>query len=621
MQEDKLSPPEKKVGQRSRVPFILGGLGALLLVLVFMKGNDWRVAVDALASQEKVETDEFAEAYAKWGTWWGALANGVILLGLAGTHRWWSKDGAANETVGTKTSAPKWAWLALGVILALAGWLRWERADLSLYNDEAHTFRRYVAGTHRVDKKGELKWREVSWLKTLFFNQAGNNTVPNALVERLSYETWLKLTKSPAGTMNERALRLPVILASLGSIFFLWLVARRFGSIHSALAVALLAAVHFWMVRYGNEARGYGMNMLAICAMFYFLVRALEGNRWKWWVGFGLMQFLCLWSFSGAIYFIALFNGILLLERGLKVWKRGSSAATLWRPVIGMTVGGMAAIQMMLPTTAQLLLILKKFNSFRGEMELPWWKEVAALFASGLHWGTTDDAAHEAMLPELPMYGGLVVVVLLLLGIGCWRLVSASFWERLLCLSGLAAVPLSWFIMSQKGIYLHPWYVIFALQGTILLLALRKPAGSNSARWPAVVHWGLIAVLAAYWLAINYQNRDVCREDIRGAHEVIRDGTPGSDKRLLGVLISDMDVYDKHAVLVKSMADLDALIAKAKSENRELWINYARRQVIASDMPGVLPRLEGGSEFELVKKFTGMDESQFSQYVVKWTGK
>jgi len=75
-----------------------------------------------------------------------------------------------------------WKTLAgLILILGAAGALRWARMDLSFYNDEAHAFRRYIAGRFSETKEHKLKWKPVDWEDTLWFNEMGSK--PHALFD------------------------------------------------------------------------------------------------------------------------------------------------------------------------------------------------------------------------------------------------------------------------------------------------------------------------------------------------------------------------------------------------------------------------------------------------------
>lgn len=596
-----------------RIPILLVVLAILLIVFV-VTAQDWRLAREGA---ERLNVNLFTVAYAKWGTWWAAAINAVILLVLTATHQWWSAAESASSSLIRKfTPVPRHAWLMFGLILLLAGWLRWERADLGLYHDEAHTFKRFVAGTFRPNKKGEVKYFEVAWLNTFFFNQTGNNAPASSLAQRLSYQTWSNLGGQPKGAVNERVLRLPSVLASLGSLVFLWLVARRLFSWQASLASVLLAAVHFWSVRYGNEARGYAITMMAISAMFYFLIRGLEDHRWRWWLGVGLMQFLALWAFSGAIYFVAVFNAGLL---GMLVWdiKRNQAPASrLYRPLVGLTLGGMLCLQLMLPLVPQLTTAVGSMGSIRGEMNANWWRDVACVFTTGLRWGKEgEDCSASSMLLHFPGWWIMTLALVTLMIMGLAQLRTCSFPGKWIVLAGFVAVCVSWFVMGRKGLYLHTWYLTYALPGWFLLLG----AGWNGGRKTlAIISSGTLLILTVCSLWINHANRNATRENIRDAVRFVRDGSPAGNQRLLGIFPDDLETYARATDVFRSVEALNALISKAITEQKELWIVYSSLGYNDVDAKTVWDRLRNPNEFAPQARFPGMDESQYTRYVVRW---
>ena len=622
------SPSLKPTDRPARLwSVILVVAGVVMLGFVLWAGKDWRTArqvVDALELEGKSDTEKFTVGYAKWGTYWAAMINGVLCLGLGLTTRWWLGGGNVG---GEKVRLPrvgKWGWAMLAVALVLGGVLRWHRTELSFYNDEAHCFKRYIVGTARVDPKnptGGLKWRAVSWLKTFFFNQVGNNAVPASALGRISHAAWLGMAKAAPGTVNERAVRLPGVLASLGGIVFLWMTARRLFSTAAAGWVALLAASHFWMVRFGNEARGYALTLLALSAMGYFLCRARESQQWRWWVGFGLMQFLTLWSFSGAIYFVAVLDGLLLLMAGIGVLKGGRPAATLLRPLVGMMLGGMLTLQLMLTTLPQLVAAIQVSPAMRGVMEAGWWRDVMSGLSSGLRWETGTGSLREGFLSKHPWMALLWVNGLGLLAVGLWNLRRAGSLPRVLCLAGLAAIVLGWVAMSARGLFLHQWYVLYALPGLMLLCGRAFPDADAAKPWAVRLASGSAALLVAFHLVVNFQLWDQGKENIRASMQSM----PKSPA-LLGALYSDVDAYDKSTIALsqkseeQAAAGLEALIAIAGDAGLPLFIDFTHRDLLARQMPGVLARLENPAEFKLVATFPTFDEPQFHHYLVEWVG-
>ena len=82
---------------------------------------------------------------------------------------------------------------------------------------------------------------------------------------------------------SEAVLRIPSLLAGLGSIVMGARRLRRRSFSRAALILALPMAIHPWHVRYSTEARGYTMLISFLIAGIYFLLAALEEGRRRSW--------------------------------------------------------------------------------------------------------------------------------------------------------------------------------------------------------------------------------------------------------------------------------------------------------------------------------------------------
>jgi hypothetical protein len=602
------------IGMKARwLPWVLALLGVALLAFVFWATKQgWHLARAIEDAEPEFKTDRFTVA--KWGTYFASLGNGLLFLLLAVTWRWWSRP-LAERPARALTPVGKWGWAVLLGSLVVGGWLRWERAGLSFYNDEAHGIKRFVTGDFRPS---DQKWRQVTWLKTFFFNKTANNSAPFSVLSRISNETWAKATQAATGAVSERAIRLPSIVASLLGCVLLWATARRLWGNYAAAAVALLSAVHFWMVRYGNEGRGYGLTLLGLGLVFYALCRAWETPRWRWWLIFATGQWLCLYSFSGSFYCILVLNLGLFGKLAWRVWKHGEAKETLLRPIVALTAAAMLTLQLMLPTLPQLITAINTLDSLKGPMGWPWLKDVLSGLSSGLSFEDVGGGHQYAYV--LSQFAGrwvLVASLALLLVMGLWRVLRGEFLVKLICLAGLISAPLSWVIMGSRGLYLHPWYMIYALPGLLLVLAGNFASCKGKTRCISLAA-GIALVVS--WLGVNYHLAGRPKESVRETYEFVRGAADGA-KRLFGSYKSDVDTYDKQHFPWDSVAEFESLLAKARNEQAELWISYTREPALKSQFPAILARLHDPAEFQLVKTFPPMDEEQFTHYVLKWVGK
>ena len=240
---------------------------------------------------------------------------------------------------------------------------------------------------------------------------------------------------------------------------------------------------------------------------------------------------------------------------------------------------------------------------------------------SGLRWESGTGSLWQGFLAKHVWMAALYANGLGLLAVGMWKLRRAGSLAQVLCLAGLGAIGLGWAAMSARGLFLHHWYVLYALPGLLLLCGRAFPEGGAASPWAVRVASGSAALVVAFHLVINWQLWDQGKENIRAAKQAM----PAAPA-VLGALYSDVDVYANATVAVSqkseelAAADLEALIAKARDGELPLFINYTRRDLLARQMPGVLARLENPAEFNAVATFPTFDESLFHHYLVKWVG-
>lgn len=155
--------------------------------------------------------------------------------------------------------------LAIAGVAGLASVVRWELLGTrSLWFDEGYSL--FVA---------RLGWPEI--LRFLRFNDAH----PAGYYLILSW--WLR-------TFGEdlAVLRLPSLLAGVGSVALVWALARRWFGPQGAFLAAVLVAANPFQVYASNELRMYMPLQLALLAATWALVRAVETDRSAWWACYGI---------------------------------------------------------------------------------------------------------------------------------------------------------------------------------------------------------------------------------------------------------------------------------------------------------------------------------------------
>lgn len=588
--------------------------------------NEWWAAL----AGDKPGPEEFA----RWGTYWATTINALLLVSgslfvmirlnvivrrVLGTGARATDPVPATRGVREVVLRREWLWLLL--VLALAGGLRWPRMGLSFYNDEAHTFRNYIAGRFKQADDGAPKWRQAKWSETLWLNKAGNNLAPCSLFGRLFYDTWRKISGAPEGTVSETAVRLPQFVAGMASLAVLWLAVRRMSGTRAAWCALVLAALHPWHVRYSSEARAYGFLLLGVVWCFYSLQRALEDNRWRWWLSLGIAEFLCLWSFAGSVYFLAVFDAAVIVVLSFRAIKQRGGWLSGVRFSVSVLLGAMLALQLMLPTVPQLMEAMRQLDSVKGVMGREWWADAVSgmLFGvRGWDWdpGNPDNMSLLRETARSPWWWAVVAVVVSLWAAGTVRLMCSHAAGAILALSGPAAVWLSWAVMSAQDKFLHPWYVLFAVPGVVVSVTaglgwLEKNRDGGSA---GRVVAGLSAlVISISWLSADLVYARHGKENLRGLADAGRGA--GQPRGIYAAMIADVDVYDPRAVMLKTAGALDDEVSRARKEGQPLMVSVGH--VGIGESPQVFERLRGSGEFEEVAVFKGLEEAQFTHYLFR----
>lgn len=401
--------------------------GVLLAVLTgfLIVKSGWRRGLGLWWTAEKPKLEWVVAG----GWWWGALGAAVLVLGLLLSAKLWAKrwpaafplsanglEATAASPSGIRGAAPRWLWLAVGLLMLAGAAVRAPRLHLSLYNDEAHVFRAHVAGSVPKAFLGQPdKFKPVPWLATFYENRAGNNSMPFSLASRLSYDAWRKLSGAAPGQVNETALRLPVLFAGVAAIGAMAWLGFRLGGTGLAVLAGVVTAFHPWHARYSVEARGYGILMLAIPLMFIVLDKALRSGRWRWWLAFAGMQYFALACWFGMSHvLVGLHLSLVAMAVAPAVRTRRMSAVRGALLAPGLVSGVVALgvfLVLNLPQFVQLSKALAHPAFFKNPHPFPaeWLQDVAGYLTCGipgLPVSSLDGA--DKVLTNQPSVAGLI---------------------------------------------------------------------------------------------------------------------------------------------------------------------------------------------------------------------
>ncbi|MBM4269191.1 MAG: hypothetical protein FJ144_21715 [Deltaproteobacteria bacterium] len=226
----------------------------------------------------------------------------------------------AEEAAEAASSQSRLAWSAAAVATALcAACVLHGIGDKSLWLDEGHN----------------VLWAKLPWDR---FVHVVTTREANMVLYSLLLRGWL-----PFADGSDAWIRAPSAFGVIATVPFLFALGRGTIGTRAALASAFLFATHPLVVRYGQEARSYGLLLLAVTVATLALVRAVEGGRTRDWIAWSV-------SLAAAVY-LHFFAAFVALAHALAVLSRGRSGVP-WRPAL---TAGAATILLVLPLVAFLL--------------------------------------------------------------------------------------------------------------------------------------------------------------------------------------------------------------------------------------------------------------------------
>jgi mannosyltransferase len=149
---------------------------------------------------------------------------------------------------------------------------------------------------------------------------------------------------------TEFTIRLPSAVAGVLAIPLLVLLGAALKRPWAGLWAALLIAVLPFHLRYSQDARNYALLMTFSLATYILLVPALTRPRTWWWVAWGAVTALNLYTHFSALIVLA-FEGVLIA-----VWLMGQFFHRRFKAMVGPTVGLLVAGILYIPWLPRLLL-------------------------------------------------------------------------------------------------------------------------------------------------------------------------------------------------------------------------------------------------------------------------
>lgn len=258
---------------------------------------------------------------------------------------------------------------------------------------------------------------------------------------------------------SEITLRLPSLLAGLGTIGVMFALGRRVGGASLGLATAGVFALMPIAVLEATEARGYALAIFFAAVALWAFVRGMQdGEPWTWAL-MALAGALAAWSHlvsalaTVSCALVALVD-LMRANRGDVRRRRGISA------LVGAVMAGMLALTMLSPLMPDLIDARVQLRASEGStptLDSP----------EGLRFVLMLGGTWAIALPVVP--AALPGLALCVAGVGAgWRRRST----RLALAAGLAGVPMLVAAVALGGSWAYARFASFALPGVALAIAI-----------------------------------------------------------------------------------------------------------------------------------------------------
>lgn len=618
---------------------VLALLLAACLVNLNYSPRPWKAGIGPrIAAGKKPTPKHYVATY----NWYMAAANSALLLGLIATIPLWVRSTVAlpqgDTSPGSRPDVLSWGLVATAAV-ALC-YLAGPRLDHSLWGDEEYTFRRNFFGEYRraepLNPESPLKLQRVTWLDTVYGFKEPNNHIFQTILSRLCHDFWVKhFWEECRPQVGEMALRLPSFIAGLATLPALLALGSALGSPRAGAFAAMLLAFHPWFQRYVSEARGYAFVMLFTVLGLLLLILALRRGQWRWWILYGLTQFLLLWTYVTGV-FVPLVLNIGALGWLAYSWRRQErrdwALSNGARFLVVNLVSAMAFFQMMLPCLPMLREYLAKAEGVPEKMDGAWFLDLGGEFLGGMdglehwrggryaltYWSWQGLAEHHRFLVGISIAKTVALVLLGLVALGrSGRVARVPGWLPL----AWAVLPVSIALLHGQlgGSYYYAWYLIFALPCYALAWGLgvdqvgRWIGGLGRGKLPAELGAGVAAaaglgIIVPHLFGQLWVQRGNPVEPLRETARVVHGAQgcypyDGDEKHLTVMFLMPTSAYDPSGIRVDTLEQLRALEDFAVANQRQLAVHFGAIDMAKVKFPEIMKELEKSGRFREVVEF------------------
>ncbi len=505
--------------------------------------------------------------------------------------------------------------MLLGAALLILAASTAPRLGHSLWGDEEYSMKAYIAPAAEQQADGSWKFERRPWMTTLWDYDRPTNHIGYTVLARLFHDAGFRPGEGATDPwFSETLMRLPSFLAGLGAILTLVWCCRVWGLRRGVAWIALGYAGHAWLVRFGCDARGYGLVVMLLPLLLGSLGRALQTGLWRWWLLFALAQFYLLWTHPGAVHFPAALNAaaLWLILRA----PRQDRLAMTGRWLAASLLSAMLVIGLMAPCLPPFLAFLKE-NRLPGALNWPWFQDsAAALFAGALWhpWDKSNPLCASLLTGPLPvpLAAAWITLGAAVALLGVWNLARDPARRPLLVyLLGGPLLLLAHLIVG--GTRPYQWYLIPMLPNLFLLWAAawNSPAASSQRR-PWLAAPVLAALAGVHLLALptaRFLTRfpiEACRDSVALTRSITNPCHPGYGREALTASPGmSTEAYDPAVIRFSTAAELQALIHQARAAEKPLFLNFGFRRLLQDAHPEIFTLIDNPALFESVQTFHG----------------
>ncbi len=554
------------------------------------------------------------------------MIDGVLLAAMCFTAKWWFRKWQEPVKVLPVRDQKKTTQLVmLAMIMFFSVVLNAPRLKQSLWGDEEWTMRHNVVGDYRVTKEGALKFSPVTWGEAIWSYRSPNNHCFFSVLSKASHTLLYRSQNSPEALyFSECAMRLPCLIAGLIALFLVYQLMSEWGFPRAGVIAAGLLTLHPWFVRYSTEARGYGLLFALWPLALLMLLRGLRTGEWRWWIAFGLCQWLLLSTWMLQIHWVI---GMNVAAVGCLWARRDDPHRVLFRRwLFGCLIGALLTLPTLLPAVPQVLAWMKGERSMAGEPPWPWCIEATTWLLTGQRWITPEQVSPYCIGRDIEWPGqaiklvfefGIPAAFILAGALVFIRQSKQNWWmfvAMLLPFLTILLVALKW------GSSLLPWYASPFLPALLMLMGLgiEKATAILPGRWQTLATICLMAVPGVFWANECGLLRTHDFEPTLAATKVTRTilNPKFIDTKRDPITVQFCTKrlgYDPACISIDQSSELVKLIEQSRQEHRSLFVHLGDARFARMRWPDIMALVDDKNLFESTAILYGMEHAQTRQ--------